>query len=72
VKKNVLENIVPIVIELKRYLEKRRSPLLKNVMEYLKEMLKDYKEEISGLQKVILVLLLTTLFRHFSCRQTIS
>ena len=48
VKKNVLENIVPIVIELKRYLEKRRSPMLKNVMEYLKEMLKDYKEEISG------------------------
>jgi condensin-2 complex subunit D3 len=48
VKKNVLENIVPIVIELKNLLEKQHSPLLRNLMEYLKELFKDYKDEIEG------------------------
>jgi condensin-2 complex subunit D3 len=49
VKKNVLENIVPIIIELKHFLEKHHSPLLRALMEYLKELLKDYKNEIDGI-----------------------
>ncbi len=49
VKKNVLENIVPIIIELKRLLEKNHSPLLRNLMEYLKELLKDFKDEVSDI-----------------------
>ncbi|EGC39631.1 hypothetical protein DICPUDRAFT_147562 [Dictyostelium purpureum] len=46
-KKNVIENIVPIVIELKHLLEKKRSKHLKLVMVYLKELLKDYKKEMT-------------------------
>lgn len=46
VKKNVIENIIPSVVELKHLLAKSRSPLLKNLLDYLKEILKDYKEEI--------------------------
>jgi condensin-2 complex subunit D3 len=45
----VLENIIPIIIELKRLLEKHRSPLLRNLMEYLKELMKDYKDEVNGM-----------------------
>jgi len=49
VKKNVLENVIPIIIELKHFLEKRQSPLLKNLMEYLKELLKDFKDEVEDI-----------------------
>jgi condensin-2 complex subunit D3 len=48
VKKNVLENTIPIIIELKNFLEKEHSPLLKNLMEYLKEIMKDFKDEVEG------------------------
>jgi hypothetical protein len=48
VKKNVLENVVPIINELKRFLESKHSPLLKGLMECLRELLKDYKDEIGG------------------------
>jgi len=49
VKKNILENIVPILIELKHLLEKHRSPLLKYLMLYLKELLKDFKSELQDI-----------------------
>merc|ERR1711862_677495 len=46
VKKNVIENIIPIVIALKHKLEKFRSPLLDDLMTYLREVMKDYKNEV--------------------------
>eukprot|EP01119_Soliformovum_irregulare_P025524 TRINITY_DN9493_c0_g1_i1.p1 TRINITY_DN9493_c0_g1~~TRINITY_DN9493_c0_g1_i1.p1 ORF type:complete len:1075 (-),score=286.46 TRINITY_DN9493_c0_g1_i1:69-3293(-) len=49
VKKNVLENIVPIIIEMKHLLEKNHSPLIKDLMEYLIDMMKDYKDEIEDI-----------------------
>ena len=49
VRRNVIENIVPTVISLKHMLEKKRSPLLKNLMEYLRELMKDYKTEVKDI-----------------------
>eukprot|EP00041_Stephanoeca_diplocostata_P035638 m.1264576 g.1264576 ORF g.1264576 m.1264576 type:complete len:1558 (+) comp24735_c0_seq11:92-4765(+) len=49
VRKNVAENIVPIVIGLKVFLERKRSPLMKHLMLYLRELMKDYKEEVSDI-----------------------
>ena len=46
VKKNVIENMVPIIIALKHKLETARSPLLKELMIYLKDLMKDYKNEV--------------------------
>eukprot|EP00466_Bigelowiella_natans_P001076 jgi/Bigna1/75091/fgenesh1_pg.32_\ len=46
VKINAEENIVPLLIELKHLLERRRSPVIKPLMAYLKELLSDYKDEI--------------------------
>jgi condensin-2 complex subunit D3 len=45
-KKHIVEHILPIVAGLKRALEKIRSPLLRYLMEYLKELMHDYKNEI--------------------------
>ena len=41
--------IVPILTELKHLLEKHHSPLLKYLMAYLKELLKDYKNELQDI-----------------------
>ncbi|XP_077978206.1 condensin-2 complex subunit D3-L-like [Glandiceps talaboti] len=49
VKKNVIENIVPIIISLKHMLEKHRSPVLKELMLYLAEVMKDYKNEVKDI-----------------------
>ncbi|PRP83328.1 condensin-2 complex subunit D3 [Planoprotostelium fungivorum] len=49
IKKNVLENIVPIVIEMKRFLEKHHSPLLKNLMQYIANIMKDFKSEVEDI-----------------------
>lgn len=49
VKKNVIENIVPIIIHLKHLLEEKHSPLLGPLMQYLTDMMKDYKNEISDI-----------------------
>eukprot|EP00124_Ichthyophonus_hoferi_P001616 Ihof_evm2s89 gene=Ihof_evmTU2s89 len=46
VKKNVIENIVPTVIALKGLLEEEHSPLLRLLMEYLRETMEDYKDEV--------------------------
>jgi len=48
-RKNVIENIVPVVIELKSKLEQMRSPLLRFLMGYLKELVSDYKDEIADI-----------------------
>ena len=45
-KKNVIENIVPIVTSLKHLLETKRSPVLKELMLYLRQLVKDFKNEI--------------------------
>ncbi|KAJ7392206.1 Condensin-2 complex subunit D3 [Desmophyllum pertusum] len=45
-KKNMIENIIPIIIELKHMLEKQHSPLLKDLMSCLKEVMKDYRSEV--------------------------
>lgn len=46
VKKNVIENIIPIVIALKHKLEEAKSPLIDDLMNYLRELMKDYKTEV--------------------------
>ncbi len=48
VKRNVIENITPIVVAAKHLFEKERSPLLRNLLAYLKELMQDYKNEVSG------------------------
>ncbi|KAL5983740.1 Condensin-2 complex subunit CAP-D3 [Asimina triloba] len=45
-KKNLIQNAVPIFIELKRLLESKNSPLTGSLMECLRALLKDYKNEI--------------------------
>ncbi|KAL5541868.1 hypothetical protein UlMin_009578 [Ulmus minor] len=46
VKKGLVQNMVPIFIELKRLLESKNSPLIGSLMECLRVLLKDYKNEI--------------------------
>ncbi|KAJ7543820.1 hypothetical protein O6H91_09G053500 [Diphasiastrum complanatum] len=45
-KKNLVQNAIPIFIELKRLLESKNSPLTGNLMESIRAMLKDYKNEV--------------------------
>lgn len=49
IKKHIGENVIPVIVELKRALEKQRSPLLKNIMEYLKLIMTDYKTEMKDI-----------------------
>jgi condensin-2 complex subunit D3 len=49
VKKAIIETIVPIVIALKQILEKAHSPLLRELMAYLNELMKDYKDELQDI-----------------------
>lgn len=46
VKKGLIQNTIPIFIELKRLLESKNSPLSGCLMECLRILLKDYKNEI--------------------------
>ncbi|XP_066982658.1 uncharacterized protein [Macrobrachium rosenbergii] len=46
VKRSVIENVVPILIAVKHKLEEHRSPLMKHLLLYFKELMKDYKNEI--------------------------
>ncbi|GLH02075.1 Condensin-2 complex subunit D3 [Gryllus bimaculatus] len=46
VKKQVVEIIIPIIVQLKGKLQAIMSPLLTNLMSYLRGLLKDYKNEI--------------------------
>ncbi|KAK7412933.1 hypothetical protein VNO78_04708 [Psophocarpus tetragonolobus] len=49
VKKGLIQNTVPIFIELKRLLETKNSPLIGSLMECLRIILKDYKNEIDDI-----------------------
>ncbi|GAB4851296.1 hypothetical protein Ancab_030592 [Ancistrocladus abbreviatus] len=49
VKKSLIQNTIPIFIELKRLLESKNSPLIGSLMECLRLLLKDYKNEIDDL-----------------------
>ncbi|KAK1422460.1 hypothetical protein QVD17_25595 [Tagetes erecta] len=46
VKKSLIQNTIPIFIELKRILESKNSPLTGSLMDCLRILLKDYKNEI--------------------------
>ncbi|NXI51020.1 CNDD3 protein, partial [Chloroceryle aenea] len=45
-KKNFIENIIPIITSLKTLMEKKRIPALRDLMNYLREMMQDYRNEI--------------------------
>ncbi|XP_056398365.1 condensin-2 complex subunit D3 isoform X2 [Hyla sarda] len=45
-KKNFVENIIPIISSLKGFLEQQRIPALRDLMNYLREMMQDYRDEI--------------------------
>ncbi|NXL62192.1 CNDD3 protein, partial [Chordeiles acutipennis] len=45
-KKNFIENIIPIITSLKSLLEQKRIPALRDLMNYLREMMQDYRNEI--------------------------
>jgi len=47
VKRTTIERIVPIFIDLKTLLAKHHSPLLKNVMDYLSDLIKDMPDEMA-------------------------
>lgn len=49
VKKGLIQTTVPIFIELKRLLETKNSPLIGSLMECLRVLLKDYKNEIDDI-----------------------
>jgi condensin-2 complex subunit D3 len=49
VRKNALENILPLLVELKRLLERRKSPLLGQLFLYFKELLADYAAELKDI-----------------------
>lgn len=44
-KKNLIQNAVPIFIELKKLLESKNSPLMGDLMDCLRSLLKEYKNE---------------------------
>ncbi|XP_069470215.1 condensin-2 complex subunit D3 [Ambystoma mexicanum] len=45
-KKMFIENIIPIITSLKKFLEQKRIPALRELMNYLREMMQDYRNEI--------------------------
>jgi len=49
VKKNVMENIVPIIIALKHKLAGAKSPLLQDLFKYLRKLMDDYKNEVQDI-----------------------
>merc|ERR1719470_355704 len=49
VKKNVMENIIPIIIALKHKLESVKSPLVSDLFKYLRKLMEDYKNEVTDI-----------------------
>ncbi|XP_054032142.1 condensin-2 complex subunit D3 [Dryobates pubescens] len=45
-KKNFVENVIPIITSLKTLMEQKRIPALRDLMNYLREMMQDYRSEI--------------------------
>jgi hypothetical protein len=50
-KKTVVESLVPLLVQLNRLCEQKRSPISKNVRDCLRELVKDYKDELSGIMR---------------------
>ncbi|EGD77137.1 hypothetical protein PTSG_07471 [Salpingoeca rosetta] len=48
-KKNLVQNILPIVVQLKNALDRKRSPLQRNIMLYLREVMADHRDEVEEL-----------------------
>lgn len=46
VRENLVENMIPVVINLKNKLEAARSPLLRSLLMFLREIMRDYKAEV--------------------------
>ncbi|KAM8926969.1 condensin-2 complex subunit D3 [Pelodytes ibericus] len=51
-KKNFIENIIPIITSLKVILEQKRIPAVRDLMNYLREMMHDYRDEIKDFLSV--------------------
>ncbi|OWM71236.1 condensin-2 complex subunit D3 [Punica granatum] len=49
VRKGLIQNMIPIFIELKRLLEAKNSPLIGSLMDCLRLLLKDYRNEIEDM-----------------------
>ncbi|XP_008067731.1 condensin-2 complex subunit D3 [Carlito syrichta] len=45
-KRNFIENIIPIIVSLKTVLEKNKLPALRELMNYLREVMQDYRDEV--------------------------
>uniref|UniRef100_A0A8C9ELX5 Condensin-2 complex subunit D3 n=1 Tax=Pavo cristatus TaxID=9049 RepID=A0A8C9ELX5_PAVCR len=45
-KRNFIENIIPIITELKSLMERKKIPALRDLMNCLREMMQDYRNEI--------------------------
>nr|XP_028564487.1 condensin-2 complex subunit D3 [Podarcis muralis] len=48
-KRNFIENVIPIITSLKTSLEENRLPALRELMNYLREVMQDYRNEIKEL-----------------------
>lgn len=48
-KRNVWENIVPVLVHLKNLMEERRSPFLGQLRDCLREILRDFKDDLSSM-----------------------
>ena len=46
-KKTIVDNLVPLLIQLNRLCESKRSPISKYVRDCLRELMKDYREDVS-------------------------
>ncbi|KAK4742661.1 hypothetical protein SAY87_000662 [Trapa incisa] len=49
VRKGLIQNMIPIFIELKRLLEGKNSPLIGSLMDCLRHLLKDYRHEVEDM-----------------------
>ncbi|XP_072467730.1 condensin-2 complex subunit D3 isoform X2 [Notamacropus eugenii] len=45
-KRNLIENVLPVITALKSMLEQNKIPALRDLMNYLREMMQDYRDEI--------------------------
>ncbi|KAJ7305016.1 hypothetical protein JRQ81_010780 [Phrynocephalus forsythii] len=48
-KKHFVENVIPIITSLKALLEQRRLPASRDLMNYLREVMQDYRDEVKEL-----------------------
>ncbi|KAJ7413416.1 Condensin-2 complex subunit D3 [Pitangus sulphuratus] len=48
-KKNLIENIIPVITALKSLMEEKRMAALKDLMNYLRETMQDYRNEIKDI-----------------------